>query len=97
MKFNCAISDVTDNMISVTDYNVYWWSLLYWESRLDELEESLENNVNQSEDMKAFYKYSIVEAKKLIVEIYNKLLTFKECQGLIQKPYWMDNFLNVEP
>lgn len=98
-KYNLNIEKVTDTMISATEYNVYWWAFLHMSDTLKLFETSLRDaDANKdSDDIKGWYRYNIVECKKVLVEIYEKLITFKECQnGIIQKPDWMDEFLKID-
>lgn len=83
--------DITEDMASVTEANVNYWAFLHWRDELAYYNEALK--YAQDEEEIKFNCHCIVEAKKLIVELYNKLIQMPEFeQGLIDKPEWMQQF-----
>lgn len=98
-----TIKDVTPNMGSATDFNIHWWAFLRMLDSVETHEKALKSCLagNDAESVAECIKeaicYRIIESKKIVVEIYNKLTTFEEFKtGLIEKPDWMDEFLNTE-
>ena len=91
-RFKLSHKDITPDMDSVTDESVHYWAFLYWRGELEIFEESL--GVAEAEEQISFFRYCVIEAKKIIVELYNKLVEMSEFnQELIRKPEWMDEFL----
>ena len=90
-RFKPTHRDITPDMNSVTDESLHYWSFIYWRGELEIFEEALE--VAKTEEQIEFFRYCIIEAKKIIVELYNKLIKMSEFNKLIRKPEWMDEFL----
>lgn len=93
-KFNVSINDIKDNMMTVTEPNVYWWSYCYWDRERRDAEEKLKTATDKEEI--SFYRFCLVEAMKILSELYDKLITMPEFKdGMLSKPDWMDSFLNT--
>lgn len=108
-NFKANINQVNEFMSSATDFNITYWAYLYWENVLKDLENDLDareadwSKMSEgiAENAKAFYKYQIVEAKKIISELYFKLQAMPEIQRVPEqmfniKPKWLDDFLIKE-
>jgi hypothetical protein len=91
-RFDLNAKHITDDMMSATEVNVLWWAYLYWRDLLRENEQWL-SKADGEADIE-YWRYQVVEAKKIIVELYQKLIQFSEFQdGVINEPEWMEEFL----
>ena len=96
-RFDLSIKDVKDGMLSATEYNVYWWAWIYWMRSLNGYTESLMNVDAADVDGIGFYRYCVIEAKKVLSEMYEKMVQMPQFQGgWLDKPEWMDEFLDKE-
>lgn len=91
-----TIKDVVEGMHSATESNICWWAFFHMEESLKVHEDALRSSEDASENIKATIKYHIVETKKILVELYDKLMAFDDYKNLIEKPAWMDEFLDIE-
>ena len=92
LELGLSSKNITEDMESVTDATVHYWAFLHWRDELAYYRQTLEDA--QDEEHIKYLCHCIVEAKKLIVELYNKLVQMPEFnQGLIDEPEWMEHFL----
>lgn len=92
-RFNLSAKDIKPGMMDVNEVNVYWWAYLYWREQLNTFEDALRNT--DDKDMISCFRYCVVEAKKILIELYQKLIQICGDDGWISKPEWMDEFLNT--
>ena len=94
-RFKLSAKDIKEGMAEVTEASVHWWAYLYWMDELKDYEESLRNALD--DEQIGFFRYCVVEAKRIIVELYEKLIKMPEfSEGVLSKPDWMDEFMTVE-
>lgn len=87
-RFKLSIKDKKPGMQEVTEINVYWWSYLYWSNELKDFMLKLKD---ANGDQIGFYRYCVVEAKTIILDLYKKITS----EGYdLPAPEWMDEFLN---
>ena len=88
--------DITENIISVTDAAICHWAYLYWMDELAYSERTLAEAIAEQDEEEIFSCLDdIAVAKKVMTELYNKLIQMPEIEGyIICKPEWMDECLN---
>lgn len=89
---NLTIDNVGPGMEKLTETNAYYWAYLYWTNELKHDMSKLE--IADNKDDIGYYRYCIIEAKNIIIDIYRKLITMPEFKGYdFPPPDWMDEFL----
>ena len=90
-RFNLTIDDVGPGMQKVTETNVYWWAYLYWMNELNDFTSRLKDAKDDNDI--GYCRYSIVEAKKIILDLHEKLISMPEFKGYdFPAPEWADEF-----
>lgn len=86
-----TLKDITENIISVTDTSICYWAYLYWRDELAYYECALaEARAKQDEEEISSCLDDIVVAKKVMTDLYNKLIQMPEIEAdIICKPEWM--------
>lgn len=84
---------ITEDMAIITETNLHYWAFLYWQDELSYCVGALDDT--QDEKQIEHFCHRIVEAQKLIVELYNKLRQMPDFdQELIFEHGWMQHFLD---
>lgn len=92
-RFKLSAKDIKPDMMEATEVNIYWFAYLYLRDRLRENEECLRKAEN-AEDI-GWCRYQVVETKKLLCELYDKLLQYPNFQdGALEHDDWVEEFLN---